>query len=304
MATRDPTQSAASTSVTNVKPAAFSYHRPRSVAETLDLLARLGEDAKVLAGGQSLVPLMSMRLSSPEHIVDVNHLPGLADVRVHPDVVQVGALVRHSGLEHHAAAYAAAPLLRQSLRLVAHPTIRNRGTTVGSLVHGDPAAELPAVLLLLEGSVTLESAEGTRDVAAADFFVGPMQTLSRPVELAVCATFRRPPRDSGTAFVEVARRKGDYAICGVGAVVIGSASSLSAVRVALISVAAGPVLVDLGTALVDGVLDTAAVRAAVDAAIDPETDIHASADYRRHLAHVLVQRALGEARGRASERAA
>lgn len=279
-----------------MKPAPFSYHRPRSVAETLDTLARLGEDAKVLAGGQSLVPLMSMRLSSPDHIVDVNHVPGLADVDVSPDVVRVGALVRHSGLEHHPAAYDAAPLLRQALRLVAHPTIRNRGTTVGSLVHGDPAAELPAVLLLLDGSVTLESAEGTRDVEAAEFFVGPMQTQAQPGELAVCATFRRPPEDSGTAFVEVARRQGDYALCGVGAVVTGSTASLSAARVALISVAAGPVLVDLAGALVDGVLDPPAVRSAVDAAIDPETDIHGSADYRRHLAHVLVARALAEAR--------
>jgi aerobic carbon-monoxide dehydrogenase medium subunit len=280
-----------------VKPAPFSYHRPGSVAETLDTLARLGEDAKVLAGGQSLVPLMSMRLSSPAHVVDVNHVPGLDEVEVRADVVRVGALVRHSALEHHAAAYDAAPLLRQALRLVAHPTIRNRGTTVGSLVHGDPAAEVPAVLLLLDGSVTLESVEGLRDVGASVFFVGPMQTQVRPGELAVSAAFRRPPEDSGTAFVEVARRHGDYAVCGVGAVVTGSPSSLSGARVALISVAPGPVLVDLASALDDGVLDPTAVRAAVDAAIDPETDIHASADYRRHLAHVLVERAFVEARG-------
>jgi aerobic carbon-monoxide dehydrogenase medium subunit len=280
-----------------VKPAPFSYHRPGSVAETLDTLARLGEDAKVLAGGQSLVPLMSMRLSSPAHVVDVNHVPGLDEVEVRADVVRVGALVRHSALEHHAAAYDAAPLLRQALRLVAHPTIRNRGTTVGSLVHGDPAAEVPAVLLLLDGSVTLESVEGLRDVSASVFFVGPMQTQVRPGELAVSAAFRPPPGDSGTAFVEVARRHGDYAVCGVGAVVTGSQSSLSGARVALISVAPGPVLVDLASALDDGVLDPTAVRAAVDAAIDPETDIHASADYRRHLAHVLVERAVVEARG-------
>lgn len=280
-----------------MKPAPFSYHRPGSVAETLDTLARLGEDAKVLAGGQSLVPLMSMRLSSPAHVVDVNHVPGLDEVEVRTDVVRVGALVRHSALEHHAAAYDAAPLLRQALRLVAHPTIRNRGTTVGSLVHGDPAAEVPAVLRLLDGSVTLESVEGLRDVDASVFFVGPMQTQVRPGELAVSAAFRRPPGDSGTAFVEVARRHGDYAVCGVGAVVTGSPSSLSGARVALISVAPGPVLVDLASALDDGVLDPTAARAAVDAAIDPVTDIHASADYRRHLAHVLVERAVVEARG-------
>ena len=117
------------------------------------------------------------------------------------------------------AAYAAIPLLRQALRHVAHPTIRNRGTTVGSLVHGDPAAEMPAVLRLLDGWVTLRNASGTRDVAAADFFTGPMETALRPGELAVSATFRRPPPGTGTAFVEVSRRHGDYAVCGVGAVV-------------------------------------------------------------------------------------
>jgi carbon-monoxide dehydrogenase medium subunit len=133
-------------------------------------------------------------------------------------------------------------------------------------------------------------------VEASVFFVGPMQTQVRAGELAVCATFRRPPEDTGTAFVEVARRQGDYAVCGVGAVVTGSESSLTAARVALISVASGPVLVDLTSVLDDGVLDPIAIRAAVDAAIDPETDIHASADYRRHLAHVLVERAVAEAR--------
>ena len=280
-----------------MKPSAFTYHRPRSLDEALDVLAGLGERGKVLAGGQSLVPLMSMRLSAPEHLVDINHVPGLAGVRVDADAVHVGALARHSHVEHDQAAYDAVPLLRRALRQVAHPTIRNRGTTVGSLVHGDPAAEVPAVLLLLDGSVTLESVEGLRDVDASVFFVGPMQTQVRPGELAVSAAFRRPPEDSGTAFVEVARRHGDYAVCGVGAVVTGSPSSLSGARVALISVAPGPVLVDLASALDDGVLDPTAVRAAVDAAIDPETDIHASADYRRHLAHVLVERAVVDARG-------
>jgi aerobic carbon-monoxide dehydrogenase medium subunit len=286
-----------------VKPAAFSYHRPHSLPEALDLLARLEEEAKVLAGGQSLVPLMSMRLSAPAHLVDVNHVPGLDAVEVDRDAVRVGALVRHSALEHHAAAYDALPLLRQALAQVAHPTIRNRGTTVGSLVHGDPAAEMPAVLLLLDGTVTLNSAEGARDVDAAAFFTGPMQTAVRPDELAVSATFLRPGR-SGSAFVEVARRRGDYALCGVGALVEGSGEALSDARVALVSVGPGPVLVRLADAMVDGVLDAERVGAAVDAAIDPETDIHASADYRRHLAQVLVRRALAQAqdslRGRAA----
>ncbi|MDX6302272.1 MAG: aerobic carbon-monoxide dehydrogenase medium subunit [Nocardioidaceae bacterium] len=289
-----------------MKPAPFAYHRPRTLEETLDVLADLGEDGKVLAGGQSLVPLMSMRLSAPPHIVDVNHLPGLGTVEVDAAAIRVGALARHSEVEHHQAAYDAVPLLRQALRLVAHPTIRNRGTTVGSLVHGDPAAELPAVLLLLDGSVSLLSATGPRDVEASAFFTGPMETALRAGELAVAATFRRPPPGSGTAFVEVARRHGDYAMCGVGAVVsMGTApDEILSARVALVSMGSGPVLVDLDEALEGESLDEETVRTLVDSAVDPETDIHASADYRRHLAHVLVRRAVDEARRNARGRAA
>ncbi len=284
-----------------MKPAPFVYHRPRGLEEALDVLAGVGRDGKVLAGGQSLVPLMSMRLSTPAHLVDVNHVPGLAGVEVDADAVRIGALARHSRVEHDDAAYDAIPLLRQALRLVAHPTIRNRGTTVGSLVHGDPAAEMSAVLLLLDGSVTLRSVEGSREVTAADLFVGPMETAVRPGELAVGATFRRPASGSGTAFVEVARRHGDYAVCGVGAVVTGSPGSWSAARVALVSVGPGPVLVDLGPALVDGRPDPASIEQLVDGLIEPEADIHASADYRRHLAHVLVHRALAAAQGQAPD---
>jgi aerobic carbon-monoxide dehydrogenase medium subunit len=282
-----------------VKPPAFRYHRPGTVEEALDVLGGLGADAKVLAGGQSLVPLMSMRLAAPANLVDVNHLPDLDTVEVDEQVVRVGALVRHSALEHHEGAYGAVPLLRQALRLVAHPTIRNRGTTVGSLVHGDPAAELPAVLLLLDGTVTLRSVDGSREVAARDFFTGPMQTDVRPDELAVAANFRVPPPGSGTSFVEVSRRHGDYAMCGVAAVVARADGRPSA-RVALVGVGDGPVLVDVSEATSGERVDEEAVAGLVDAAIDPADDIHATADYRRHLAHVLVERALHEAGDRAA----
>jgi carbon-monoxide dehydrogenase medium subunit len=269
-----------------VKPPPFAYHRPRSLAEALDVLAVLGADGKVLAGGQSLVPLMSMRLAAPPALVDLNHVPGLDTVEVDDETVRIGALARHSRVEHDEAAYAAVPLLRQALRQVAHPTIRNRGTSVGSLVHADPASELPAVLCLLDGHVTVRTADGSRDVEAAHFFRGPMESDVQPGELAVSATFRRPPPGARTAFVEVARRHGDYAMCGVGAVVAPGGSA----RVGLIGVGAGPVLVQL-----ERPDDEEATRSLVDAAIDPEPDIHASADYRRHLAHVLVRRCLDEA---------
>ena len=288
-----------------MKPPAFTYHRPRSIDEALAVLAELGDRGKVLAGGQSLVPLMSMRLSAPEHLVDVNHVPGLGTVEVDATAVRVGASARHSEVEQHPAAYDAAPLLRQALQHVAHPTIRNRGTTVGSLVHGDPAAEMPAVLCLLDGSVTVRTADASREVAASEFFTGPMETAVRPGELAVAATFRRPPGGTGSAFVEVARRHGDYAVCGVGAVVTVSDGEVSAARVALVSMGTGPVLVDVGAAAADGAgWDDTLVAELVDAATDPEGDIHASADYRRHLSHVLARRALDQASAGAGRSAA
>jgi aerobic carbon-monoxide dehydrogenase medium subunit len=283
-----------------VKPPAFTYHRPRTIEEALHTLADLGEDGKVLAGGQSLVPLMSMRLAAPAHLVDINHVPGLGGVAVCEDMVRVGATARHSEVAAHDEAATAVPLLREALLQVAHPTIRNRGTTVGSLVHGDPAAEIPAVLCLLDGAVQVRHATGEREIPAAAFFTGPMQTDVRPGELAVGAVFRRPPPGSGSAFVEVSRRHGDYAMCGVGALVTRTDGALSRVRVALISVGDGPVVVDLTDAVEGRVVDHDRARALVDAAIEPEDDIHASADYRRHLAHVLVRRAVDEATRRAA----
>ncbi len=250
----------------------------------------LRDDAKVLAGGQSLVPLMSMRLSAPAHLVDVNHVPGLDTVEVDDDVVRVGALARHSRVEHHAAAYDAVPLLRQALRLVAHPTIRNRGTTVGSLVHADPAAEMPAVLCLLDGTVTLRDVDGSRDVAAADFFVGPMESALRPGELAVHAIV---PAAAGRA---AARRSSR---CRDGRATTPCAASAPSCGA---TARPGSRWSASGPARCSSTCDAAeptptAVRGSVDAAIDPEDDIHASADYRRHLAHVLVRRALDRGRG-------
>ena len=162
-----------------MKPAAFEYHRPATVAEALAVLAEVGHDGKVLAGGQSLVPLLNMRLAAPRHLVDVNWLAELDEVAVDDDAVRVGAIARHARVEHDPAAAEAVPLLRQAISDIAHTTVRNRGTVVGSLVHADPAAELPAVLVLLGGSVELASAgNGPRRVAAADFFVGPLESAA------------------------------------------------------------------------------------------------------------------------------
>ncbi len=295
-----------------MKPPPFRYSRPESLDEAVTLLAELGGDGKVLAGGQSLVPVLNMRLAAPRHLVDVNRLRELAYVRSSDDGVRVGALARHADVEHDDGAARQQPLLRQAVRLVAHPTIRNRGTTVGSLAHADPSGEMTAVLALLGGTVELASRQGRRTVPAQEFFVGPLESSMRPGELAVEAFFPALPPQSGTSFVEVARRHGDYAVCGVGAAVtLDDDGGVRGARLGFISIGLVPVVVDVTEAApASGVSDAgdggdwSAAADAVDAGIEPEGDIHASADYRRHLARVLAVRALRSATRRAARGAA
>ena len=173
----------------------------------------------MLAGGQSLVPLLSMRLAAPSTLVDLNGLPDLDHVRVDAEGVRIGALARHAAVEADADARRVQPLVSLALRMVAHPTIRNRGTTVGSIVHADASAEMPVVLLLLGGHVTVASTAGTRTIEAADLYLGPLETTLRPDEIAVDAFFPALPDDAGVGFEEISRRHGDYALCGAAAVV-------------------------------------------------------------------------------------
>lgn len=279
-----------------MKPPAFAYHRPESVDEALALLAEFGSDGKVLAGGQSLVPVLNMRLAAPANLVDINRLAALSYVRSAADGVRVGALARHADVERDAPAYATVPLLRRATEYVAHPAIRNRGTTVGSLAHADPAAELPGVLALLGGTVTLAAASGGRRVAAADFFVGPLESAVRPDELAVEAWFPAPAPFSGTAWLEVSRRHGDYALCGVGVLVtLDAQRRIAAAKAVCIAVGPTPVTVELTEAVAGQPADAADWSDAValaTAAVEPDDDIHATAAYRRHLVGVLVGRAL------------
>lgn len=288
-----------------MKPPPFVYHRPGDLEEALDTLAQVGSDGKILAGGQSLVPLMSMRLAAPAHLVDINALSELGDIQVGHDGVQVGATVRHAQLERDEAAFAAQPLLRQALSHVAHPTIRNRGTSVGSLAHADPAGELTAVLALLGGTVTIRSKATERTVAAAEFFLGPLESAVRPDELATSAFFPALPPKTGTAWTEVSRRNGDYAVCGVGALVtLDDDSRIGTARLGLISVGPTPVVVDLTDSLAGRPADAATFTEAarrVEHTVDPEPDIHATAEYRRHLVGVLTSRALADATQRAVE---
>ncbi|MDF5752416.1 FAD binding domain-containing protein [Spongiactinospora sp. TRM90649] len=284
-----------------MKPPPFAYRSPREVGQALADLAEADGDGKVLAGGQSLIPLLNMRLTAPGRIIDINRITGLDTVEPEAGGVRVGALARHTRVERSPVAAAVQPLLRQALRLVAHPVIRNRGTVVGSLVHADPAAELPAVLALLGGSVRLARAGGPgRDVPAGEFFIGPLESAAEPDELALSAFFPGLPPRSGTAFHELARRHGDFALAGVAAVVtMRTDLGLESARVACVGVGPGPVVVDVTAEAGGGEWDAAA--RAVRERIEPEDDIHATAGYRRHVAGVLAERALTEASRRAAD---
>ncbi len=283
-----------------MKPAPFSYVRP----DTLDTaLAALEADphAKVLAGGQSLVPLLSMRLAAPSALVDINGLGELAYVRTDETGVRIGALARHAEVERDPDARRVQPLLSQALRMVAHATIRNRGTTVGSLVHADASAEMPVVLKLLGGTVTAASRAGSRTIAADDLYVGPLETSLRPDEIATEAWFPALPVGAGVAFDEIARRHGDYALCGVAVLVQPDQDGTLSVRAGYLSVSDVPTVVDLSPAFdasPDAIPTDAELERAADIAagsLDPEGDIHATADYRRHLARVLTARVVRRA---------
>ncbi|WP_029136832.1 FAD binding domain-containing protein [Nakamurella lactea] len=286
-----------------MKPAPFTWHGPRTVDEAVAVLAEVGHEGKVLAGGQSLIPVLAMRLAEPAHLVDINAVAGLDRIVVDATGVTIGALVRHASLERDDAAAAAQPLLRQALRLVAHPTIRNRGTTVGSLAHADPSGEMTSVLTLLGGTITARSARGERTIPATEFFVGPLESALAADELAVSAHFPAASAGTGSAFVEVARRHGDYALCGVGAVAtVDPAGAVTGLRCGYLSVSETPLTVDLTDAWNSGDDAAAATAAAARAAVDPLPDIHATAEYRRQLAGVLTVRAAEQAVAQAVQR--
>ncbi|NMH97835.1 FAD binding domain-containing protein [Pseudonocardia acidicola] len=264
-----------------MKPASFDYVRPGTLAEAVAVLAA-EPNAKVLAGGQSLIPLLSMRLASPAVIVDINGLPGLDTISVvegDSPGVRVGALARHSAVLASPEVQRVQPLVPLALSHVAHPTIRNRGTTVGSLVHADAAAEMPLVLTLLGGSLEVEGPDGRRTIAAADLFVGPLESSVHHDEIAVSAFFPALPTGAGVAFAEIARRHGDYALVGAAALV-----EADSIRVGYLSVSEVPTVVDLSGTPLEEMGEAALQR------LEPADDIHATAKYRSQLARVLTTR--------------
>ena len=289
-----------------MKPAPFRYADPGTLDEALAVLSE--EGAKVLAGGQSLLPLLSMRLAAPATLVDINRVPGLDTVEATGDGVRVGALVRHNALLHDAAAARVQPLLARATANVAHPAIRNRGTTVGSIAHADPSGEMTSVLALTGGSVTVATPSGSSEIGWRDLFVGPLETSLHGPAVVTSAFFPALPPRSGTAFAEVARRKGDYAVCGAAVVVtLDDDRRVSAVRAAYLSCGLVPEVHDLTEAVAGKPVDSADWAAAGVLArtlVEPDGDLHASADYRRLLVGVLTERTLAAAAAEAAGRAA
>jgi CO/xanthine dehydrogenase FAD-binding subunit len=291
-----------------MKPAPFRYFAPRSLEEALRLLAEHGDDAKPLAGGQSLVPAMNFRLARPAVLVDLNRVGELAYVARRDGALSIGAMTRQRTAEQAPEVLSEAPLLAEALRHVAHPQIRNRGTIGGSLAHADPAAELPAVALALDAAFELRSVRGVRTLRAADFYTGLFATALGPGELLTEVRISSPAPHSGFAFEELSRRHGDYALVGVAATIaLHGDGRVEQARLALLSVGEGPWLAERAAGLLRGNLPgNEAVRAAADAAaadVDPPSDIHASSAFRRHLVAVLTRRALLRACARAGSAA-
>ena len=275
-----------------MKPARFLYARPGSLDEAVGLLVEHGDEAKVLAGGQSLVPLLNLRLSRPALLVDIGSIPDLAFITVGDDQVRIGAMAHQRAVEESAAVAAGSPLLRLALGHVGHVQIRNQGTIGGSVAHADPAAELPAVALALDAEMVMIGPDGVRTVAAEAFFSGPFTTAVASNEILTEVRFRSTGPDR-VAFAEVARRSGDFAIAGVAAV-----AGAGEVRLAACGVAWKPVRLAAAERAVAGKeLSPQLIREAARVAreeVDPAGDVHGDAEYRRELIEVLVIRTLEE----------
>jgi carbon-monoxide dehydrogenase medium subunit len=286
-----------------MKPPRFDYHAPHSIDEAVALLARYGGDAKVLAGGQSLMPMLNFRLTRPAALVDVNRIPALAYVREDDGTVAFGAMTRQRTIEFSPVVARRLPLLREATRWVGHLPIRSRGTIGGSLAHADPAAEYPAVLTALDGEVVVQGPRGRRTLGAGALFETYLTTSLAPDELLVEVRLPAMPAGAGCAFEEFARRHGDFAIVGVAALIVRDGDRCRTARLA--TAGAGPVPLRLRAAeeileregLGDAAIEAAAARAAE--LVQPDSDVHATAEYRRHLTGVMTARALRRALERA-----
>ncbi len=288
-----------------MKPPPFAWYAPDTLEEALSLLAEHGDEAKALAGGQSLIPVLNFRLARPSVLVDLNRVAALSGIAEIDGGVRIGAMTRQREAERSPWVAKRAPLLAEALVHVAHPQIRNRGTVGGSLAHADPAAELPALALAFGTRFRLRRGSTERVLEAKDFFRGLLTTALEPDELLVDTEWPHLPNGAGWAFEEIARRHGDYALLGVAAVVVRDSGGVcTEARLAYVSAGPGPVRTTGAEAMLVGrVLDADTIREAAAAAaeeIKPGSDVHASVEYRRQLARVLTARALTRAVQRAS----
>ena len=283
-----------------MKPPKFEYIRPTSVKEAVAALAAAGDEGKIIAGGQSLVPMMNFRLLSPSVLIDINRIPGMGEIQEQPDGgLRIGALTRHHALETSSTVKRLYPVMHAAMQHVAHLAIRNRGTIGGSITHADPAAELPMLMKLLDAKITLISSKGTRIVDADDFFLGALTSDVQENELVTEINLPALPQGAGWAFEEVARRAGDFALAAAGVVLHVEHGKVIEARIGVMGVADTPMRInDAETILFDQTCDQATLDEVVKTvlqAIEPSTDLHASAEYRSHLIGILVRRTVNTA---------
>ena len=287
-----------------MKPGRFCYHAPRGLDEALAMLREYGDEAKVLAGGQSLLPMLNFRLAAIEHLIDINRIDAdLTEPRWAADTLAIPALVRQRHIERSDRIARELPVLAEALRQVAHPQIRNRGTVCGSLAHADPAAELPCVMSALDATFTVASTRGVRTIEAEEFFQFHLTTALEPDELLLRVRINLPGPGTYSAFQEFAVRRGDFALAATAVVCrLDDTGVVTGCRIVAAGVAPTPHrLTTVADALLGHRLDDDVLRAAQEdtrAAVDPTGDIHGSAAYRRRLAGALVRRALAQVRAR------
>lgn len=288
-----------------MKPAPFEYYAPDSIEPALDLMSQYAGDAKILAGGQSLVPAMNFRIVQPGVLIDLNRVAELSFVREEDSVLRIGAMTRERQLEFNESISRWAPLLKEAAPHIAHPQIRNRGTIGGSIVNADPAAELPVLMLALSARLKAKSVSGERWVDAQDFFMGMFTTALEPDEILVEIELPASPSRTGWSFMEVAPRAGDYALMGVAALItLDENGKCERAKLVYLNAGEGPVEAKeaekllIGESLNDSLIESTASKAS-ETEINPFGNIHASSEFQRHLANVLTKKALKQATQRA-----
>ena len=285
-------------------PAAFEYHAPSTIGEATALLSKLGEDAKVLSGGQSLIPLMKLRLASPAHLVDINAIPGLAGIREADGFLRIGALTRESELEESDIVRNRYPLLHDTSKVIADPLVRNLATVGGNLAHGDPANDHPATMLALGAEVVAIGPKGERRMPIGSFFTGPFETSLKPGEILVEIRIPVPPARSGGAYLKLERKVGDFATAAVAVqVTLGTNGACEYVGIGLTNVGLTPIKAVKAEAYLKGKApDDAAIKRTAELAAEaaePSADLRGSVEYKKDLVRILTARALRKAAERA-----